>query len=90
MQSKPEFSGHEPVDTSVRYDVYCSDHHQKSVLYRNVLFKSVKTLYQRGEHDAFAEYVELEHRDGQSVFVAKLSIARFCRAGTIPGGSAEG
>jgi hypothetical protein len=69
------------VDTTVRYDVYCSERNFKVVAYRNVLIKSVKTVFPRNDHDQFADFVELEHADGQIVFASKSTIIRFCQHG---------
>jgi hypothetical protein len=71
----------EPLDLAVRYDVYCVDRNDTKVVYRNVLFKSVKTLFQRHEHDSLSDFVELEREDGQTVFVAKPTVVRFCKHG---------
>lgn len=81
---QPEKSQREPLDISKRYDLYCreGDH---EVVYRNALFKGVKTLFQKGEYDVFAEYMELEQADGPPVFISKTSIMKFCAHGTMPG-----
>jgi hypothetical protein len=70
-----------PLDTTLRYDVYCSERNFKLVAYRNVLIKSVKTVFPRNDHDQFSDFVELEHADGQTVFAAKSTIVRFCQHG---------
>ena len=67
----------EPVDTSKRYDVYCTDRSQGVTVYRNVRFKSIKHLFQRSPYDTLSGYVELEPENGQTVFVARSSIIRF-------------
>lgn len=78
----------ETVDISKRYDVYCREgDHQ--VVYRNALFKGAKTLFPRGEFDPFSEYMELEQADGQTIFVSRSSVIKFCEHGKTPG-SADG
>ncbi len=72
------------VDTSKRYDVYCSERHQGVIVYRNALFKGAKTLLQEGENACFSDFVELEQADGQRVFVARSSIIKFCPSLTPP------
>jgi ATP-dependent Clp protease ATP-binding subunit ClpA len=67
----------EPVDTSQRYDIYCTDWSQGVTVYRNARFKGIKQLMQRTQHDVLSSYVELEQADGRTVFVARSSIIRF-------------
>jgi hypothetical protein len=71
----------EPIDTSARYDVYCSERNLQLAVYRNVLIKSVKTLFQRHDHDYLSDFVELEQPDGQTIFIAKSTIVRLCKPG---------
>jgi hypothetical protein len=78
--SKPQV---EPLDLAKRYDVYCAERNQDLVVYRSALFKGVKKLL-RGDNDALAEFIELEQADGQTVFVAKYSVIKFCEPGTTP------
>jgi hypothetical protein len=75
----------DPVDLTKRYDVYCTRHGQ-SVVYRNVLFKSVKGLLQDHEADLQSIYIELELIDGKSVFLPKIAVFKFAD----PGAAAEG
>lgn len=70
------------VDTSKRYDVYCSERSHKVVVYRNALFKGRTKLLSSGEHDFGTEFLELEQSNGQIVFVSKYSVVRFCEHGT--------
>lgn len=71
----------QPVDTSVRYDVFCREQPDKVVVYRNVLFKSVRSFFPRPDAPTEWEYAELEEADGQCVFVAKSTIVRFSPQG---------
>ncbi len=71
----------EPVDTSKRYDVHCTDRSQGVTIYRNVRFKGIKHLFPRSAYDALSGYVELEQENGQTVFVSRSSIIRFTEAG---------
>jgi hypothetical protein len=85
MQPNPSKQPRDPVDTTKRYDVYCvARNEQAAVVYRNVLIKSVKTLFQRHDHDALSDFIELEHTDGQTVFVAKSTVFRLCSPGANP------
>jgi ATP-dependent Clp protease ATP-binding subunit ClpA len=76
-------SNRDEIDTGKRYDVYCAERNQKVVVYRNALFKGVKKPFPHNQFlpDAF---VELEQANGQSVFVSRYSIVKFCPHGTIP------
>lgn len=86
MSQKPEppKSQHVPIDVSRRYDVYCQEG-DKEVIYRNALFKGVKTLLQKHEYHVLSEYLELEQADGQTIFIARSSVIKFCEHGATPG-----
>jgi hypothetical protein len=73
---RPQTPG-EPVDTSKRYDVHCTDRSQGVTIYRNVRFKGAKHLFQQSQYDTLSVYVELEPENGQTVFVSRGSIIRF-------------
>ncbi len=75
----------EPVDISRRYDVYCSDWSQGVTVYSDVRFKGVKHLFQKSQYDALSGYVELEQKDGQTIFVSRSSIIKFCEPAATPG-----
>jgi hypothetical protein len=70
------------IDTDRKYDVYCSEGSQQIVVYRNALFKGMKGLYRAGQFDSSGEFVELELPQGQSVFIARYSLVKFCEPGT--------
>jgi ATP-dependent Clp protease ATP-binding subunit ClpA len=89
MQPNPSSPRREPVDLNLRYDVYCAERNLKVVVYRDVQFKAVKTLFPRHERDLLSDFVELEQRDGQIVFVAKSTVIRFCQHGMNPQGKIE-
>jgi len=74
----------EVVDISKRYDVYCNDGSERTIVYRNARFKGSKHLFQRSQHDTLSTFVELEQADGQIVFVARRAIIRFCEPGVNP------
>ncbi len=46
------------------------------MVYRNVLFKGMKKLFQK-DFDARIEFIELEEADGQTVFVTRYSVMKF-------------
>jgi ATP-dependent Clp protease ATP-binding subunit ClpA len=84
QKPEPQKSQREPVDISKRYDVYCQEGNQQ-VVYRNALFKGVKTFFQKEDSDLWAEYMELEQAVGQTVFVSRSSVIKFCEHGKTPG-----
>lgn len=80
----------EPVDINRRYDVHCSDWSQGVTVYSNVRFKGVKHLFPKSQYDTLSTYVELEHSDGQTIFVSRSSIIKFCEPGATPGPESPG
>lgn len=72
------------VDASKRYDVYCTEQTQQVVVYRNALFKGAKSLFPKHQDDSLSEFVELEQSDGQTIFLARYSIIKFCEPGATP------
>lgn len=80
------------IDTTKRYDVYCSEGHQKTVVYRNALFKGRRKLLSALETDPLAGFLELELANGQTVYLSMHSVDKFCEPGmdisgeTIPPG----
>jgi hypothetical protein len=74
----------EPVDTGKRYDVYCNERNREVVVYRNAMFKGIKQLCQTGQYDFMAHFIELEQADGKTVFVARMSVTKFCEHGVTP------
>lgn len=82
-EPKPQESKREPIDISKRYDVYCGERDQQ-VIYRNVLFKGIRTLFPKTEHDVFSEYLELEDADGEAIFIARTARIKFCEHRKTP------
>ena len=72
------------IDTSRRYDVYCAEQAGEIVVYRNASFKGVKKLYQMDQFDRAAHFLELEQADGQTIFIAKTAVIKFCEHGGTP------
>lgn len=92
METKPSETPHTPepakpqsgsIDTTKRYDVYCTERNQQAV-YRNALFKGTKNLLQKGQYGVFYEFLELEQADGQTIYIARTSITKFCEPGVTP------
>jgi ATP-dependent Clp protease ATP-binding subunit ClpA len=73
------------IDTTKRYDVYCSERTQEIVVYRSALFKGTKDLFKKNQYDIRSDYLELEQADGQTIFIARLSVIKFCEHGVTPG-----
>ena len=76
------------VDTSKRYDVYCScsERNQQVVVYRNALFKGRSRLLSTRQNGFGTEFLELEQSNGQIVYLSLLSVVRFCEHGADIGG----
>jgi len=72
------------VDISMRYDVYCTERTQEIVIYRNAMFKGIKKLYESRKFDFMSEFIELEQSDGQTIFLARSSLIKFCQHGATP------
>jgi len=74
------------INTSKRYDVYCSEADKQMVVYRNARFKGRSKLLSTRSHDFGSEFVELEQSNGQTVYLSLLSIRKFCEHGVEIGG----
>ena len=88
MPQNPESSNakRDTIDTSKRYDVYCTQRNQEVVVYRNALFRGIKKLFQSRQYDTMSEFLELEQANGETIFLSRLSVVKFCEHGTTPGG----
>lgn len=73
-------SPYEPIDTTARYDVYCWEQ-GTVVVYRNALFKRARTLFPRNEFASTLDFIELEQGNGQTIFISRHSLVRFCPHG---------
>ena len=75
----------DPIDISRRYDVYCTERADQVVVYRNALFKGKRGLFSGSQYDVLSEFFELEQADGQTIFIARRSVIKFCEHGATPG-----
>ena len=82
--SSPKPQGN-AIDTTRRYDLYCTERTQEIVVYRNVLFKGTRDLFKRDQYDIRSDYLEIEQADGQTIFIARSSVIKFCEHGVTPG-----
>jgi ATP-dependent Clp protease ATP-binding subunit ClpA len=69
------------IDTSKRYDVYCTERNQQVVVYRNALFKGRSKLLSTRQHDFGTDFLELEQSNGQTVYLSIHSVIKFCAPG---------
>jgi hypothetical protein len=89
-QESSEKKRNDMIDLSKRYDVYCREG-SEAVVYRNVLFKGLKKLFEVERFSALTEYIEIEQADGKTIFFSRTSIVKFCEhegtpnAETAPG-----
>lgn len=85
-------SVYEPIDTSIRYDIFCREGNGKMIVYRNALFKKARSLFTQGDWDTLSNFLELEQSNGQTIFISRHSLVRFCPPGVklegeeLPGG----
>ena len=70
------------IDTRKRYDVYCIEPSREIVVYRNALFKGAGTLLPPPGGRMYPDFVELDQANGQSIFISRSSIFRFCAPAT--------
>jgi hypothetical protein len=71
------------IDLENPYDIYVSEASpQRIVVYRKAFFRGLKDLLRRQQHDFAADFVEIGQANGQSVFVRRSSIVKFCKPGT--------
>jgi hypothetical protein len=71
------------IDISKRYDVYCHEPVRGVVVYRDALFKGTGLLLpSTGGRVVHQDFVELEQANGQTIFLTRHSIFRFCAPGT--------
>jgi len=88
MRQNPESSSAKSntIDTSKRYDVYCTERNQEVVVYRNALFKGNRKLFSGNQYDTMSEFLELVQANGETIFLSRFSVVKFCEHGTTPGG----
>ena len=88
MPQNPESSSAKSntIDTSKRYDVYCTERNQEVVVYRNALFKGIRKLFSGNQYDTMSEFLELVQANGETIFLSRFSVVKFCEHGTTPGG----
>jgi ATP-dependent Clp protease ATP-binding subunit ClpA len=73
------------VNITKRYDLYCREG-EREIIYRNVQLKGIKRLFKKTPYDSFFDYVEIEQGNGQTLFLARSSIIKFCGHGSSPTG----
>lgn len=71
------------IDSTKRYDVHCIEHGLRTVVYRNVLFQGARTLFGGNpSYDVLSQYLELEQANGQTFFIGRHGLLRFCEHGS--------
>lgn len=74
----------EVIDLNKRYDVYCSEQDQETVVYRNAAFKGVKRITSDLPPDVLSAFYELEQANGDIIFINRLAVIKFCAPGATP------
>lgn len=82
--AKPADLESRTVDTSKRYDIYCSEPVQSVTVYRGARFKGLTKLFPGIKYDVTGAFYEIEQADGSTVFVSQFSVLKFCEPGTVP------
>ena len=54
------------------------------MVYRNALFKGTQYLLPKNHYDMLSQFLEIEQADGQTVFIARHSVIKFCQPGVTP------
>lgn len=68
------------IDREKSYDIYVSES-QRIVVYRSAFFRGVRDLLRRQQHDFASDFMEIGQANGQSVFVRRGSVVKFCEPG---------
>jgi hypothetical protein len=67
------------VDPEKPYDIYVAETQHKIVVYRRAFFRGVKCLERSHGYTSFlSEYMEIGQSNGDSVFVRRHAIVKFC------------
>ena len=86
MPDNPEVPDTGPqVDITKRYDVYCSRHNYQTTVYRNALLKGTAGLFAKGKFDVLSQFLELEHANGDRVYISRTGVVGFCEHGKTLG-----
>jgi hypothetical protein len=70
------------IDLSKRYDVYVWEREHRLAVFRNVLFKGLRDVFRKSQYDTFGSFLELEQANGETIFVGRSGVLRFCEHGT--------
>jgi ATP-dependent Clp protease ATP-binding subunit ClpA len=81
---EPAKSKSDPVDARKRYDVYCVERNQETLVYRNAKINGTKRLAPSHGQDGLPDFAEFEQSDGQIVLVALNSVVKICEHGVKP------
>ena len=71
------------IDPAKRYDVYVSEPQIRQVVYCGVLFKGAFHLLGSDVADRAPRFIQLEHSNGQIVYIPRGAIVKFCEHGTV-------
>lgn len=74
------------IDVRKRYDIYCTELYRGVVVFRNALFKGASSLLPGSDprgRIVHHDFVELEQANGQTVYLSRSSIFRFCEPGIV-------
>lgn len=69
------------IDIGKRYDIYCTEPGGRVMVYRNAIFKARAKLLSTRQHDSFSDFLELEQSNGQTIYLSRHSVIKFCAPG---------
>ena len=78
MPSRFDPSSSAEIDLEKPYDIYVAETPYKIVIYRRAHFRGLKMLARSGDLDFRAEFLEIGQANGDSVFVRRHSVIKFC------------
>ena len=86
MPGRMEMPDGRTVDIGKRFDIYVQESSSRVVVYRRAFFRGIRKLEELGRYDLEAEFIEIEQENGESLFVRKYGIIKFCEVGASVGG----
>jgi hypothetical protein len=70
------------VDASKRFDVYCSEFGDGTVVYRNAIFKGTTQLRAVPQAETGLSFVVLEQANGHTIYLSPHAVVKFCEHGS--------
>jgi hypothetical protein len=71
----------EEVDLDKKYDIYVTEPFTGLIVYRSASLRETKSLARTARYDCAAEFIEILQSNGDSVFIRRNAIVKFCEPG---------